>query len=457
MKEWSRRDFLRLMGVAAAGTVASACVPTVAPAPTTEVAVPATAVPAKPEQVEITYWSNFGPNYGGQYEETMVETFKEAKPEITVNRTDMLPREKVLAEFAAGRYSDMMPWYYPEIKSAGRQLPLDDLIDRDQWDVCQMWLVFKDPADGKIYGVNQEVSNTAIWYDRAVLADLQVAEPTNPDWTWEEYIDFAQTATVDANGKNAKDADFSPVDVRAFGTNLMFHRASMWAWLEWLWQAGGDFYNEDETQVIFDSPEGIEACQLWADMVHKYRAMALPGSLAGGLGSGLLASTQTGNWSYGSLVRQQGLDMGNVDLPQHRFKASLILPGYWHLLNNGQAKFNAAWEWMKFRTNFDNVLMFSKGAGYLPIRRDVTAGPEYVSFLETEAPQLKVHIDLLAIGRVQPTTHLFRPQLMQIHGEWFEKAILGAISGEEAMKSAAEEINGKPELFEQATLQGPPC
>jgi multiple sugar transport system substrate-binding protein len=351
----------------------------------------------------------------------------------------------------------MMPWYYPEIKSAGRQLALNDLIDADAWDVCQMWLVFKDPADDKIYGVNQEVSNTALWYDRAVLAELGLEEPSNPDWTWDEFIDFALMATVDSNGRNAKDSQFSPDDVKVFGTNLVWNRATCWGWIEWLWQAGGDFYNEDETQVTFDSPEGIEACGLYVDLIHKYHAMALPGSLAGGLGTGFLATTQTGNWSYGSLVRSQGLDVGAIDLPQYRTKASLILPGYWHLLNNGADKVKGAWEWLKYRTNVANVLMFSEGAGYLPIRRDVVAGNAYQMFMDNQAPQLRVHTDLLAIGRVQPTTHLFRPQLMQIHGEWFERAVLGDATAEEAMTSAAAEINSQPELFEQDTVQGPAC
>ena len=149
--------------------------------------------------------------------------------------------------------------------------------------------------------------------------------------------------------------------------------------------------------------------------------------------------------------------MGVIDLPQNATKASLILPGYWHLLNNSSEKVKAAWEWLKYRTNVANVLMFSEGAGYLPIRRDVVSSNAYEKFLDTQAPQLRVHTNLLSIGRVQPTTHLFRPQLMKIHGEWFERALLGDVSAEEAMKSAATEINSQPELFEQASLQGPAC
>lgn len=454
-----RRHFLRLGATLGAAAALAACagvpVAPVAQPPAEAGATQPEAAGAQP--VEITYWSNFGPNYGGRYEELMVLAFKEKMPHVTLNRVDMLAREKVQAEFAAGRFPDVMPWYYPEIKSAEKQLSLNELIDRDAWDVCQMWLVFKDPADDKIYGINQEVSNTAIWYDRPLLAEIGVDEPTNPDWTWEEFVDFCQTATVDNNGKNAKDADFDPENVRTYGTSLAFNRTTMWAWLEWLWQAGGDFYNEDETQVVFDSEEGIAACKYWVDLVHTYHVMPLPGSLAGGLGTGLLSTSQGGSWNYGSLVAAQQLDMGTIDLPQDQAKASLILPGYWHVLNNGQEKVDASWEWLKYRVEPDNVVLFSEGAGYLPIRRDVAASERYTQFLETTAPQLKTHIKLLEMGRVQPTTHLFRPQLMQIHGEWFEKALMGAVSPEEAMVSAAEEINSQPDLFAQATAQGPAC
>lgn len=468
----ARRTLLRLTGIAAGAAALASCGATPTPQVvekevTTIVEKEVTSVveklvtaaaPAAAEPVEITWWSPFGPNYGGHYEEIMMVAFKALAPHIKVNRVDMLEREKVQAEFAAGRFPDLMPWYYPEIKSAERQLALDDLVDRDQWDICQMWLVFKDPADDKTYGLNQEVSNMAIWYDRAVLTDLGVEEPSNPDWTWEEFADWAQVATVDNNGKNAKDPDFQPDNVRVFGTSLAFYGStSLWPWIEWLWQAGGEFYNADETQVTFDSPEGIEALQYWVDMIHKYRAMPVLGSAAGGLGSGLLASADAGCWTYGSLVRSQGKDVGTIDLPMHKVKASLQLPGYWHLLNNGSANVDASWELLKYRLSVDNVLVFSKGAGYLPVRRDVAESEGYASFLETEGPQLKTHVKLLGLGRVQPTTHLFRPELMQIHGEWFEKALLAKVSAEEAMKSAATEINARPDLFEQNTRQGPAC
>ena len=79
----SRRDFLRMTALTAAGAAAAGCVvptpvPTSAPA---EAPAPTTAPP--PEPVTLKYWRHFTDS-GDKVTKQMVENFKQVAPEITV-------------------------------------------------------------------------------------------------------------------------------------------------------------------------------------------------------------------------------------------------------------------------------------------------------------------------------------------------------------------------------------
>ena len=46
-----------------------------------------------------------------------------------------------------------------------------------------------------------------------------------------------------------------------------------WNWLPFLWQNGGEFLNEDRTEAVFNSAEGVEAWssgRLWCKTIRAF-------------------------------------------------------------------------------------------------------------------------------------------------------------------------------------------
>lgn len=48
-----------------------------------------------------------------------------------------------------------------------------------------------------------------------------------------------------------------------------------WNWLPFLWQNGGEFLNDDRTEAMFNSPEGVEALEFWKKMVQEDKSVPL--------------------------------------------------------------------------------------------------------------------------------------------------------------------------------------
>lgn len=54
-----------------------------------------------------------------------------------------------------------------------------------------------------------------------------------------------------------------------------------WNWLPFLWQNGGEFLNEDRTEAVFNSAEGVEALEFWKAMVQDDKSVPLQAAPTG--------------------------------------------------------------------------------------------------------------------------------------------------------------------------------
>ena len=113
MDKLSRRDFLRMSALTAAGAVLAACQPAQPPAdePAAEEEAPEPVEEAPPEEpVVVQYWFGWGGTYAGQTWDALVETdeFKEAIGNNTIETKGGLQRaggtstNTRLAEYALG-------------------------------------------------------------------------------------------------------------------------------------------------------------------------------------------------------------------------------------------------------------------------------------------------------------------------------------------------------------------
>jgi ABC-type glycerol-3-phosphate transport system substrate-binding protein len=211
-KTLSRREFLRLAGVTAAGGALAACVPAGAPTSAPAPAAPATSAPATAVPA-VTGGQKVRIAVGGWAEQNMHDLLAQTKfTEQTgieaevVLRTDT--KETELARLAAAVQSGTSPYdiidFEDELTTtfsrAGYVIGLDDLLPPDFWDdfspamidYSKVWSTY----NGETFRIIHNWEMPYWWYRKDWFDAQGVAVPT----TWDEVKPLGQVFTDEATG-----------------------------------------------------------------------------------------------------------------------------------------------------------------------------------------------------------------------------------------------------------------
>ncbi|MCC5895711.1 MAG: sugar ABC transporter substrate-binding protein [Alkalibacterium sp.] len=106
-------------------------------------------------------------------------------------------------------------------------------------------------GEGAIYGLPKDVGPFAFGYNKTMFeeAGIELPDPDVP-YTWDEFIEVGKELTAE--------------DQWATGLNVN------WSLQSFVWSNGGNFINEDLTEVTVNTPEFIEALQYFADMQNVH-------------------------------------------------------------------------------------------------------------------------------------------------------------------------------------------
>lgn len=109
-------------------------------------------------------------------------------------------------------------------------------------------------GEGAIYAMPKDVGPFSFGYNKTMFEAAGIPLPSVDDpYTWDEFIDVAKKLTLDTDGDGVLDQ---------WGTGLNVQ----WNLQSFVWSNGGDWLNDDRTEVTVDSPEFAEALQFFADM-----------------------------------------------------------------------------------------------------------------------------------------------------------------------------------------------
>lgn len=207
----SRRELLRMLGIAAGAAAAapllSACgekpAPTSAPQPTTAQTQP-TSAPAEP--ITLRYQNHWSKETDAHYEgmNWLYKEFHARYPEIRIenvlNPDSEESRKKILADCAAGDCPDIVHDAGPDMWAAGYLLDLTPHLEADpEWKA-----LFPQDAldalstDGHVWGLSGEVSPMPTIWNMRVLNEAGVSDVPK---TWDELL--ATCEKVKALGKVA--------------------------------------------------------------------------------------------------------------------------------------------------------------------------------------------------------------------------------------------------------------
>jgi|SRR5690554_510404 len=288
-----------------------------------------------------------------------------------------------------------------------------------------------------LYAMPMEATTLALIYNKDKFKEAGL-DPNKPPQNWDELYDYAIKLTKDKNGDGKTDQ--YGFYVPAFPASGPL---SVWMVLQWtpfLWQAGGEEINKDQTKVLFNSEAGVKALLLWKKLFdeQKFTNFTLTHDL--GFISGTIAMIMDGPWDLPELREINNFEWGVTCLPAGPVKQVTYLAGE-HLAIFKQSKNpDEAWKFVKWIISPEVQAKFSQESGYLPIRKSVLEMKEYKKFLETD-PAMKAFVEQIEISQARAPIDYFRVEINQNIAEAVEKATIGNVDVIKALDEAAEKSN----------------
>ena len=326
-KRVSRRDFLRLSALSAAGAALAGCCP--APEVTEkEVVVTVETVRTEKEEVVVTQISEIfaeavevrwfiGLGAGGESEQIelekrFVDFFNAQQDEIELVpefADSSVALDILTTEILAGDAPDIIgPVDYRgtnEVRGAFMDLT-DYLAIYDMSDFSEGALRGWTTPELGLVGLPVNVSPSAIYINKDLFNEADLDYPPTgygdayadgDDWSIDKLTELAMRLTLDGNGNNATDAAFDPEDIVQFGY------AHQWAYPRgWATFFGAGNFVEDDGAVAVCPDHWREAFKwvydgMWVDHFHP-NGRHIRGDLLGGdpFGSGHVAMAHCHTW-----------------------------------------------------------------------------------------------------------------------------------------------------------------
>lgn len=199
--------------------------------------------------------------------ETLLEKFHEIYPNINVS-IEYGPwdgmEDKYLAAMQAGTIPDIIDmaiaWTIPYAKM-GKLIAVDDLAAKRGLDLNATYYeggLETSEVDGIHYALPYRTEVMALIYNKDLFKQAGL-DPEKGPATWDELVEYGKKITALGNGIfGFGQCGYGTGNTTAQVYSLMFSN-------------GVELLNKDHTKAAFNTPEGIEALEYWANLnlVHK--------------------------------------------------------------------------------------------------------------------------------------------------------------------------------------------
>jgi multiple sugar transport system substrate-binding protein len=228
--------------------------------------------------------------------------------------------------------------------------------------------------DGKVYAVPW-YTDAGLLYSRVDL--LEKAGFSEPPATWEELQEMANKVKMDEGIKNG------------FVFQGAEYEGGVCNGLEYIWTHRGDILDpNDPSKMVIDSPKSVAGLATWRGMVEsgaspqaalQYQEDESHSSFLNG------EAVFIRNWPYlyalaGSSdfpnVKQDQVGISPIPVPEEGGQSSSTLGGWNFLINAASDKQDQAWEFIKFMTAPEQLIVNAKQGSKLPTRKNLYEEPE---------------------------------------------------------------------------------
>ena len=365
------------------------------------------------DTVTLTWWDYYpAGNANFIAMEAQHKRYMESHPNVKIERT-VVPfgdlKQKLLQGATGGDLPDVAVIDNPDHQAFAALGILTDLTDRvTTWGQAESY--FKGPWDstvyqGKNYGVPDN-SNCLVLWTNSDLAGADSPAPT----TWDELTAAVKALTV---------GDQFGLAVSGIKTE-----EGTFQWLPFLWETGEDI-------PTIDSDGGRAALQLWTDYVaNGYMSQGIlgwtQGDVLGQFQNGKAAMMINGPWQIPTL-RDQSPDLKwSVAVLPSQAQAASILGGENYSITATSKNVDAAWDFLTWSQEPENLKTYLSEAGKLPSRADLAEDEHW-----TGDPVLAVFIEQLKVAKPRAYGEHY-PEISNA----IQEAMQAAISGQSEVAAA---------------------
>ena len=461
-KKLSRRDFLRMGALTAAGAALAGCT---TPTPEVikevvketvivegtpqvvekEVVVERTVVveptPPPPGEETVTIFVGFGTGTAAEQiavHEAIAEEFNAQSERITLEFLTV-PYEENQAKFSTMLAADLPPDICMPIGVAGvarnfeAWADLTPYIEADKYDLSVFSGLTVElhnyPEKGQL-GLPVGIFPSVVFYNEDLFDAAGVDYPPHAfeapyadgdDWNYMKMVEVAKQLTIDANGNNADSPAFDWESSVQWGWNG-------WDWMhpkEWAGKFGGRTtgVSEDYKTALYNSEGWVNCWEFAKDVIWTWHIRATGEQsgafydLAGDpMGSGMVGMWECHSWmawAYGSWTEAFNWNVGATPVVEG-FPIVAPMHADTFVMVKAAHHRDAAWEVMKWLFQPDPLNRLAKNYGSIPAHTELAAG--WVDEMNVDYPDVDFGVFLESANYLDKPNHeSWMPEWNRIH------------------------------------------
>lgn len=375
--------------------------------------------------------------------------FTESHPNVAIEYINIVDggpwgRDKLQQMIAGGTPPDLMMLNTGQFEAFGSRQALAELDERvasEQYDLGVYWPAAIEGCkiDGKLHGLPKDISDHVVYLNTDLFEAAGVELPAN-EWTWDEFREIAKQLT----------------DTGAERWGISINNAA-WSWGGFVIPNGGQILNDERTECLLNTPEAIEALEVYYGFLTTDGVSVPPGTLPQTPGSGdqflsqITAMHMAGPWFRPGLVENKPFNWAIRLFPRPGGDppTSILYTDQWAMSPETDHP-DEAWELLKFLGGTEGQTAWSEIYGSRSITpvQELALSDAWLGYGgEEHRADNQTILDQLERTVPPPTNFGDGTEVENIWNEQFELVMVGQQSVEQAVQTTVEQVN--------SVLQGP--
>ena len=339
------------------------------------------AAQAEETTVEFVIWGS--DSRKAEYDRLFTPFTEQTGIKVNVN---LVALEEIVAKLATQIVSGTAPdvvWLteaqLPQFIATGNLEDISAIMEDEAYQFGDLFpnLTEKYIQDGKLYAVPFTSSPRVYFYNKDMFQAAGLEDPQDlvdkGEWTMDKMLESARAMTNKEQG--------------AYGLSIMNYQSpNDWnILLDWTWSMGASFFDEDMTAVTINTPEGVNALQLYSDMIFQDGAQPLPGEQID-FASGKIGMTRN-TISFQAQLKDVGFDWDIIPNPTGTDPEAPVAIGVAaYVVPKGAKNKDAAMRVIQYITSQESMSDSYLMNTFSPVRTSVLSSDK---FLEGERPSAR--------------------------------------------------------------------